>query len=69
MLTEQRFEIICRLVNERGSITVTELKDILDTSESTVRRENISPDIMRKNRPPSSAPRRSVRRPTWRSLL
>ena len=39
MLTEQRFEIICRLVNERGSITVTELKDILDTSESTVRRD------------------------------
>ena len=37
--------------------------------ESTVRRENISPDIMRKNRPPSSAPRRSVRRPTWRSFL
>lgn len=39
MLTEQRFEIICRLVNERGSITVTELKEILDTSESTVRRD------------------------------
>lgn len=39
MLTEQRFEIICRLVNERKSITVTELKDILETSESTVRRD------------------------------
>lgn len=39
MLTEQRYEIILRLLNERKSITVTELKEALDTSESTVRRD------------------------------
>lgn len=39
MLTEQRYEIILRVVNEKKSITTTELRDILDTSESTVRRD------------------------------
>ena len=39
MLTEQRYEIILRLVNERKSITASELQDILETSESTVRRD------------------------------
>ena len=39
MLTEQRYEIILKLLEEKRSITVTELKDILDTSESTVRRD------------------------------
>ena len=34
MLTEQRHEIILNLLSEKGSITVTELKDILNTSES-----------------------------------
>ena len=39
MLTEQRHEIILNLLSEKGSITVTELKDILNTSESTIRRD------------------------------
>ncbi len=39
MLTEQRHEIILELLSERGSITVTEVKEILGTSESTVRRD------------------------------
>ncbi len=39
MLTKQRQELILKLIEERGSITVTEVKDILDTSESTVRRD------------------------------
>lgn len=39
MLTEQRYDIILKLVNERKSITAVELKEILDTSESTVRRD------------------------------
>lgn len=39
MLTRQRQELILRLIEERGSITVTEVKDILETSESTVRRD------------------------------
>ncbi|MBS6195222.1 MAG: DeoR/GlpR transcriptional regulator [Clostridiales bacterium] len=39
MLTQQRQEMILKLLKERGSITVTEVKDILDTSESTIRRD------------------------------
>ena len=40
MLTEQRYEIILGLLREKNSVTVTELKDILDASESTVRRHH-----------------------------
>lgn len=39
MLTEQRYDIILKLLEEKKSITVTELKEILDASESTVRRD------------------------------
>lgn len=39
MLTEQRYEIILRLLEEKKSITVTEAKEALHTSESTVRRD------------------------------
>lgn len=39
MLTEQRYETILRMLDEKGSVTVTELKDLLDASESTVRRD------------------------------
>lgn len=39
MLTERRQEEIVRLVYERESITVTELKEILNASESTIRRD------------------------------
>lgn len=39
MLTQQRQETILKLLKERGSITVTEIKDILNTSESTIRRD------------------------------
>ena len=39
MLTEQRYEIILGLLREKNSVTVTELKDILEASESTVRRD------------------------------
>ena len=39
MLTEERYEIILRLLDEKKSVTVTELKDFLETSESTVRRD------------------------------
>lgn len=39
MLTETRQEEIVRLVYERGSITVAELKKIFDISESTIRRD------------------------------
>lgn len=36
MLTEQRYQIILDLLKEKKSVTATELKEILDTSESTV---------------------------------
>ena len=39
MLTKQRQEIIVRLVEERGSIQVTEVRDLLGASESTIRRD------------------------------
>lgn len=44
MLTERRQEEIVRLVYERESITVAELKEILNTSESTIRRDIIALD-------------------------
>ena len=37
--TAERHEIILKLLKEKGSITVTEVRDLLDTSESTVRRD------------------------------
>lgn len=39
MLTEQRYEMILRLLEQKKSITVSEAKDLLHTSESTVRRD------------------------------
>ncbi len=39
MLTEQRYELILKLLEEKNSITVTEIKELLNTSESTVRRD------------------------------
>ena len=39
MLTEQRFDIILKLLEEKKSVTVTELREFLDASESTVRRD------------------------------
>ena len=37
MLTEQRYEQILKLLEKEGSITVTEVKELLNISESTVR--------------------------------
>ncbi len=39
MLTEQRYEKILKLLEEKKSITVTEIRDLLDISESTARRD------------------------------
>ena len=39
MLTEERKNEILNIVNERKSITVQELRDIMNVSESTVRRD------------------------------
>lgn len=39
MLAEQRYERILSLLEKKRSVTVTELKELLDTSESTIRRD------------------------------
>lgn len=39
MLTEKRFEEILKLVDAMGTVTVQELKEKLNTSESTIRRD------------------------------
>lgn len=39
MLTEQRYDIILRLLEEKKTVTVAELKELLNTSESTIRRD------------------------------
>ena len=39
MLVEQRFEEILKVVDDKGSITVQELMELLDASESTIRRD------------------------------
>lgn len=39
MLTEQRYEKILNLLEQKKSVTVVELKELLDTSESTIRRD------------------------------
>lgn len=39
MLTEKRQEEILRLLDAKGSVTVQELKDLFDASESTIRRD------------------------------
>ena len=45
MLTEQRFDIILKLLEEKKSVTVTELRELLDASESTVRRDITALDL------------------------
>lgn len=44
MLTEQRHEMILKLLEEKRSVTVTELTRLLDISESTARRDIIQLD-------------------------
>ena len=48
MLTEQRFERILQLLEEKKSITVTEIRDLLGISESTARRDITALDRMGK---------------------
>lgn len=39
MLTQERFNTILNLLEEKGAVTVQELSEVLGTSESTVRRD------------------------------
>lgn len=44
MLTKQRYDLILKLLEEQKSITVAEVKELLNTSESTVRRDIVALD-------------------------
>ena len=44
MLTEKRYEVILNLLNEKNSVTVTEIKELLGISESTIRRDLVALD-------------------------
>ena len=48
MLTQQRHEEILRRLQANGSVSVTELTALLDTSESTIRRDLLALDRMGK---------------------
>jgi len=48
MLAEERMNEILSLVNERGSVTVPQLMELLDASESTIRRDLVKLDSMRR---------------------
>ena len=39
MLTEKRYELILKLLDEQNSVTVAEIKEKLKISESTIRRD------------------------------
>ena len=39
MLTQERYNTILNLINEKNAVTVSELSRLLDTSESTIRRD------------------------------
>lgn len=48
MLTQERYHTILQLLNAKSAVTVTELAQVLNTSESTVRRDLNSLDEMGK---------------------
>ena len=39
MLTQERYQSILSIINERNAVTVAEISQMLDTSESTIRRD------------------------------
>lgn len=48
MLTQERYQTILNLLNEKNTVTVTELTKLLDASESTIRRDLSTLDEMGK---------------------
>lgn len=48
MLTQERYQTILQILNEKNAITVTDLTQILNTSESTIRRDLTTLDEMGK---------------------
>ena len=39
MLTQERYQSILSIINDKNAVTVAELAQLLDTSESTIRRD------------------------------
>ena len=50
MLAEERFSEILKLVNEHKTITVQELTELLDMSESTIRRSTPEMNLLQSDR-------------------
>ena len=50
MLNEERYRLIQEIINERNTVTVAELSRLLDTSESTIRRDLTALDELGKIR-------------------
>lgn len=48
MLTQERYQAILKILNERNAVTVSQLSELLDTSESTIRRDLTALDEMGK---------------------
>ena len=48
MLTQERYQAILQILNEKNAVTVAELTQLLDTSESTIRRDLTALDEMGK---------------------
>lgn len=48
MLTQERYQTILQILNEKNAVTVAELTQILNTSESTIRRDLATLDEMGK---------------------
>ena len=48
MLTRERQQLILKLLEQKKVVTVTELTEALDASESTIRRDLVSLDKMKK---------------------
>lgn len=46
MLTQERYQTILQILNEKNAVTVAELTEILNTSESTIRRDLSTLDEM-----------------------
>ena len=50
MLTQERYHSILSIINEKHAVTVSELSQLLDTSESTIRRDLTALDQLGKLR-------------------
>ena len=69
MLTQERFEEIVRIVTRDGAATVPELARLLETSESTIRRDLVQLDSLGKVRKVHAVRLPCARRSLCRSAI